>query len=368
MIFSKEQPFYIRLSFKLILILLVGMIIYLEKVVLVPLYFSVLIAILMLPLSNFLESSKFPKALACLISVLLAYIVIGAIVWVLSSQLTVFLKDIPSIKSHITEHFITVQTWVEQKFNISTEQQSVLINDAKQGVRFPGSSYIGQTFLTLSQTILLTVLVAIYSFLILYYRHLIKKVIFALYSNTHQKKVGEVLQESKHIVQKYMMGLVIEMLVVATANSAAFLMIGIKYAIFLGVFAAILNIIPYIGIFTGMLFTVLVTLSTSASMHQILWIVISLEIVHIIDANFLLPRIVGSRVRINALMTILGAVAGGSLIGIPGIFLALPTIAILKIIFDRVEDLKPWGMLLGDESPPAPLVTRIRKMTAKRKK
>ncbi len=367
MIFSKDQPFYIRLSFKLALILLIGFIIYTEKTVLVPLYFSILLSILLLPFSNFLERLKFPRSLANLVSVLLAFIFIVAIVWFLSSHLTGFLKDIPSIKSHITEHFITIQNWVEQKFNISTAQQSVFIHNARQGVKFPGS-YIGQTFLTVSQTFVLIILVAIYSFLILYYRHLIRKVIFALFHNSHQIKVHEVIQESKQMVQKYMLGLVIEMVIVAVANSAVLLLIGIKYAIFLGVFAAILNIIPYIGIFTGMLFTVLVTLGTTASMNQIIWIVIAMEIIHFIDANFLMTKIVGSRVKINALMTIIGAVVGGSLIGIPGVFLALPTIAILKIIFDRIDDMKPWGMLLGDETKSIPLVARIKKIAVKRKK
>ena len=364
MIFSKDQPFYIRLTFKLALILLIGVLIHTEKLVIVPLYFAVLLSILLLPLSKFFEKMKMPKALANLVSVLIALVFIGVIVWFLSSHLTGFLKDIPAIKNNVSEHFITIQSWVEQKFNISTAQQTSFLNNTK----FPGTEYIGQTLLTVTQTVLLIILVAIYSFLILYYRNLLQKVIFSLYSKDHQVKVTEALQESKQVVQKYMQGLVIEMLIVAIANCIVLFLVGIKYAIFLGVFAAVLNIIPYIGIFTGMLFTVLVTLGTPASLHQILWIVIGMEIVHFIDANFLMPKIVGSRVRINALMTILGAVIGGSLIGIPGVFLALPTIAILKIIFDRVDDLKPWGMLLGDEPQPLPIVTRIKRITTKRKK
>ena len=65
--------------------------------------------------------------------------------------------------------------------------------------------------------------------------------------------------------------------------------------------------------------------------------------------RFLFPAIVGSKVRINALFTILGAVTGEMLWGIPGMFLAIPVIAIAKIIFDRIDSLKPWGMILGDE-------------------
>ncbi len=365
MLSTKEQPFYIRLAFKLGLIMLLGLFIRSEKVVVVPLFFAVLLSILLLPLSNLLEKLKFPRALANLLSVLIALVFIGSVVWFLSSHLTGFMKDIPTIKENVLQHWVTLQAWIEQKFNVSSEQQTKFINN---GVKFPDTASIGQTLMTVTQTVLLIVLVAIYSFLILYYRRLIQKVIFALYSKAHQVKVQEALQESKVVVQRYMQGLFIEMLIVAVANCTVLFLIGIKYAIFLGVLSAVLNIIPYIGIFSGMVFTVLVTLGTPASLHQIIWIVIGMEAIHFVDANFLMPRIVGSRVKINALMTILGAVIGGSLIGIPGIFLALPTIAILKIIFDRVDDMKPWGMLLGDESPPPQIVARIKRITGKRKK
>ena len=193
-------------------------------------------------------------------------------------------------------------------------------------------------------------MVAIYTLLILLYRHMIKRFLFALFTKIHEPVVAEVLNGSKGIVQKYMLGLIIEMGIVAVLNSTILLFIGVKYAIFLGVFSAILNIIPYVGILLGVIFTVLVTLTTSSHLSDIVWIIVCFEVIHFLDANFLMPRIVGSKVKINALITILGVVIGGTLIGLPGIFLALPTIAILKIIFDRIDELKPWGMLLGDDS------------------
>ena len=141
-----------------------------------------------------------------------------------------------------------------------------------------------------------------------------------------------------------------DMVLVGVATSLVLLALGIKYAIFLGVLTAILNIIPYIGVITGIIFSCFITLTTSSHLSDIIWIIISMEVIHFFDSNFLMTKIVGSRVKINALVTIIGVVIGGTLLGLPGIFLALPTIAILKIIFDRVDDLKPWGMLMGDES------------------
>lgn len=367
MLQSKVQPFYVRLAFKLLVVVLLAVIIRAEKIVIVPLFFAVLLSILLLPVTKFFERLKFPRSLACLVSVLFAVAVIGSIVWFLSSHLTGFLSDFPSLRERISEHLTTLQNWIQTKFDLSTEQQSSLFNSAKNDLNI-SPAHLGQTLLTVTQTVLLIVLVAIYTFLILYYRKLIQRVIFALYERTHQDKVQDALQESKVVVQKYMQGLVIEMIIVAIANCAALMIIGVKYAIFLGVFSAVLNIIPYVGIFTGMVFTVLVTIGTPATLHQVVWIIITMEVIHFIDANFLMPRIVGARVKVNALITILGAVTGGALIGIPGVFLALPTIAILKIVFDRMDDMKPWGMLLGDESPPSQLVTRIKRITREKRK
>jgi len=338
-----------KLTYQLLMILLIGIFIYLGHGVWVPIYFSILLSILLLPVTNFLEKCYLPSTLANFIAVIFALSVIAGTVYFLSSQIIGFLTDVPSIKEHLGEHLATLQNWVEQKLHVSTAQQKVFIDDAREGVKHSGGQYIGQTFLTVSQTVVLIVLVAIYSFLILCYRHLIKRFLFAVFSSRHKERLQHVLLESKGIVQKYMTGLLIEMALVATCYSAGLLLIGVKYAIFLGVFAAILNIIPYIGLFMGIAFTVLVTLGNSSSINQIIWIVVFMETIHFLDANFFMTKIVGSKVKINALMTIVGVVIGGTMIGLPGVFLALPTIAILNVIFSQIDTLKPWSILLSDD-------------------
>ena len=358
-----QWPYSVRLCFKLLLVLLIGVIIVQCKPIVVPLYFSVLLSLLLLPLANLLEKLKLPRALAALLSVLFALLVIGTVIYLLSSQVIGFLNDIPSIKKHLSEHYETLQGWVEQRFNISATQQKTLVNSATAGIQDSSVSYIKQTVFTVTELFVFIIFSLVYSFLLLFYRHTIRNFLFAVFARPHRKNVDAVITGSKQVIKNYMTGLLIEMAIISTSNTVVLLIIGIKYAVFLGVLTGILNIMPFIGIYMGMIFTALVTLTTSASMSQIIWIFISLVSVHFIDANFLMPRIVGSKVKINALITILGAITGGFLIGIPGVFFALPTIAILKIIFDRTEEMKPWGILLGDESesPAKKIVQKINK-------
>jgi predicted PurR-regulated permease PerM len=346
----KQWPYSARLCFQILLVVLIAFVIMQCKVILVPLYFSVLLSILLLPLTNFFERINFPRALAAITSVLIALATIVVIIYLLSSQIVAFLNDIPSIKKHLAEHYQTLQHWIEQRFNISTEQQKTLVDNATSDIQDSGMGYIKQTFFTVTETFAFLIFSLIYSFLILLYRHTIRKFFFAIFARPYKRNVDEVLNGTKQVIKNYMTGLLTEMVIISICNTLLFTILGIKYAVFLGVFTGILNIIPYVGIYSGMIFSVLVTLTTNASMTQITWIFIGLLSIHFVDANFLMPKIVGSRVKVNALITILGAVGGGFLIGIPGIFFALPTIAILKIIFDRMEEMKAWGILLGDEN------------------
>jgi predicted PurR-regulated permease PerM len=359
-----------QLSFQLLLILLIGIFIYVGHGVLVPIYFSILLSILLLPVTNLLQKCYLPRTLANLVAVVLALAVIATIVYFISTQMVGFLKDIPAIRQHLAEHITSLQQWLEQKWHISTTEQKVYVDNIREGVKHSGGQYIGETFLTVSQTVVFIIIVAIYSFLILCYRHLIKRFLFAVFSSEHKERLQFVMQESKQIIQKYMTGLLIEMAIVAACNSTVLLIIGVKYAVFLGVFAAVLNIVPYIGLFTGLAFTVLVTMGNSSNLHDIVWIVVSMEIIHFLDANFLMTKIVGSKVKINALMTIVGVVIGGSMIGLAGIFLALPTIAILNVIFSQIDALKPWSILLSDDTqnfPQQRILRHLQKITDKKK-
>lgn len=369
MINFRELPFYIQFTFKLLMILLLCVFVVQGHAVVVPFIFSILLSILLLPVTNFLENKvRLPKSMANFISVIFALSIIGGLIYFFSQQISSFLQDIPTLKKNLETHYVTIQKWIQQKFHISTREQTAIFNNATADVKDSGSSVISQTVFTITNTLFYIILVAIYTFLILYYRHMIKRFIFAVFVKAKEPEVNEVLMESKGIVQNYMLGLVIEMGIVAAANSIVLLLIGVKYAVFLGVFSAILNIIPYVGILSGIIFTVLVTLTTSKDLSDVIWIIVSMEIIHFIDSNFLMPRIVGSKVRVNALVTIIGVVIGGTLIGLPGVFLALPVIAILKIIFDRIEDLKPWGMIMGDDTQRGEIYRRIEKINLIRRK
>lgn len=227
--------------------------------------------------------------------------------------------------------------------------QNQYISDTVDDLKEKAPNLVGQTFVSITGIITYVVLLPVYTFLVLYYRSTIKTFLVNVFTNGSPKKVTDVLVEATTITQKYLTGLLIETSIVFVLNMIGFLILGIKYAVFLALFAALLNLIPYVGIVVANVICMLVTLVSSGEVTSMLWVGGILAVVQIFDNNFGMPLIVGNNVRINALVTIMGVLLGGALCGIAGMFLAIPTLAVLKVIFDKVPGLQPWGNLLGDD-------------------
>src|SRR5205085_2441024 len=164
-------------------------------------------------------------------------------------------------------------------------------------------------------------------------------------------QVEGAMRETEVIIKSYLVGLLIQITYITVLLGGILMLFGIKHAILIGIIFAILNLIPYIGALVGNLIGVVLTLSSTQEITPIFIVLGTIAFVQFLDNNILMPRIVGSKVKINALATILGVIVAGALAGVSGMFLSLPVIAVLKIIFDRTTNLKQWGVLLGDERP-----------------
>jgi len=172
-----------------------------------------------------------------------------------------------------------------------------------------------------------------------------------LFRKEYHAKLREILTQIKGAVQSYISGLIFEMIAVSALTSIGLYFIGVKYAILLGIITGILNLIPYIGILVAGILTILSSLTGSPEVSLILGVIIVNLVVQLIDNNILVPMIINTKVQINAFVSIVGIIIGGQIAGIAGMFLAIPILAILKIVFDRIESAEPWGYLMGDNLP-----------------
>lgn len=344
------QPFNIKLSAALICILSIGYLVIAGKELLSPLLFSFLFSILLLPLANWLERKlRLPRSAASMIAVVSLLVGVGLILYLVGSELSSLSSDWPLFKTQMSASANKLQEWISTKFHINADSQKNYVNDATGKLLDSGTVVVGATLVSLSGMLLFLVFTFIYTFLLLVYRSLIMKFFIAVFREENAAVVYDIVEQVQYIIRKYIVGLMLEMAIVAAAVSICFSIMGIKYAILLGIITGLFNLVPYIGIFTALAISTLITFATAATASKVVLVIVALVIIHLLDSNILLPLIVGSKVKINALVTLIGVILGEMIWGIPGMFLSIPVIAVMKIIFDRVESLKPWGLLLGDE-------------------
>lgn len=343
-----EFPFIARLASALLSLILLFYIAFEGQEILTPLVMALLFSLLLMPLANFLERFRLPRSLSALLAVVSLLVIIGFILYFIARQITSLLQDWPSLETQLAQSFSRLQQWISATFHINMTRQLNFLNSTTSSAISDTGSLIRSTFLSLSSTLLFLVFIPIYTFLLLLYRSLLVRFLVALFPGRHSPKVIQVLQQIRSIIKKYILGLFLEMCLVAVLNCTAFWVLGIHYALLLGILSAIFNLVPYVGILTAALLSMLITVA-SASLSKVLSVGIALWAVHLIDSNVLMPQIVGSKVRINALVTIIGVILGNLIWGITGMFLSIPVIAILKIISDNVEGLQPWGILMGED-------------------
>ncbi len=343
----KQYPFYFKATVILFGIILLVYVLFNLQDIMIPLAFAMIFAILLNPLFCWLQKHKIPKMPSIIITLLIAIIVFGGIMYFLSTQIAKFSDTLPLLKQKFSELTTQFGQWAQLQFGITIQKQVELANETLNNSK----ALVGSTVSTAIGTISIILLLPVYIFLLLFYKTLILNFLFEVFAEENSKQVSDVLNETKSAIQSYMVGLLLEAFIVAILNSSALLILGVKYAILLGVIGALLNMIPYIGGVIAIALPVLIATVTTDGYHTQIGILIAYIIIQFIDNNILVPRIVSSKVQINALISIITVLLGAALWGVPGMFLSIPLVAILKIIFDRVPDLKPWGKLLGDTVP-----------------
>ena len=334
----------------LITLLALGFLFVIGKTVLAPLIFSFILAISLLPLVNFLENKlHFPKGLAAITAILLTLLLISGIFYLLGAQISILSQEWPSFKEQVVDLYYQFQHWIKIKFQLNTHQQNTYINSSTPSVLNSGKAILEKTLISVSSTLLLSIFMLIYTFFILVYRTRLVRFLVVSFSENHIDKIYDIVKQIKFIIRKYITGLLIETSIMVSLSFLVFWILGIPYMLLLALLVGLLNLIPYIGIYIAMAIACGITFATS-DFHHALYIAVALIILHFIDANITMPKIVGSKVKLNPLIVILGVVSGGMLWGIAGMFLAIPLVGIAKVIFDRVNGFEAWGILLGDEA------------------
>lgn len=342
-------PFYARLPLILISLIALGYLAMLGQTILAPFILGLLFAILLLPLASILEKKlRFPRPLASIASVLVMILIVFIVVYFIGNQLRFLVSAWPRLETQLTEALRSLQEWIHHTFHIEISRQVKFLSSISGRAMSASTSMATGLLLSFSGLLLFLIFTLLYTFFILCHRKRLVEFLVSSFNKENSHTVFAIVEQTQYMVKKYIIGLFIEMFVVFCISGILLWIVGSNFVLLLALITGIFNVIPYIGIFTALLLSALITFATGTAVKA-LFAALSILLVHIIDSNFLMPVILGSKVRINALIIIIGVIIGEMIWGISGMFVAIPIIAIMKIISDNVESLEPWAILLGDE-------------------
>ncbi|MFZ1610482.1 MAG: AI-2E family transporter [Chitinophagales bacterium] len=344
-----QQATYALLFTALILAFLI-----LAKSVLVPLMISILLALLFIPVCSWMENKlRFPRATSAALVVVGSLILIVSILMGFVKQIVSFKQDMEDFDSKFSKMLLQFKTFIQGLTGTESMAEISSMSDAVEMVIQQNTDQLASSVFTILGSVIWFIIVPIFIFLMLIYRGHFKQFLVMSLSVQHpedEKKFDDVISKIKKLVQSYISGMFIVMLILAIINTGILYLCGIEHAIFFGIFAALLNIVPYIGPQVGALTAALYTFITKDNALLPVIVYGAFQLVQLIESNILTPRIVGHKVSINPLITMLAIIIGGLIWDVAGMILIIPVLAILKEVFMYIPNMQPFAFLIGNVS------------------
>jgi predicted PurR-regulated permease PerM len=338
-----------RINRILLFAILMSIVLYFGRQFFILICFAGLLAMLMTPLSNKIESRGYSRVISSLISVLLIVALFSGAILLLTAQIGNIGKELPLIMLRYEEIKLDIQTWINDSLGVSSQQLRVHASDAFNNA---GSfltnlvkgtiNFIGSLFLVL-----------VFIFLFLMQRDKYESFVVMLYKEEKRDRAKDMIDKISRVAQQYLTGRLVAALIMGVLFLIGFLIIGLKNAVVLSLIVAIMTIIPYVGALIGGLAPLFISL-IDGTLNQSVWVVIIVLFINLVDHYFIEPYVVGGSVNISPFFTIFVLILGGLVWGIAGIILFLPLSGIIKIIFENVAGLQPYASLIGDQRDSSP--------------
>lgn len=343
LISSFRIPVYI-LSFIGIVVIL-----YFGRGLFIPLSFSLFISFILYPVCIKLESKGVSKTIAIVLSLFGLLTLSALLIMLLIQQLYKFSRELPAFKEYINESMQNIGRFLSERFGLTIEWQDGIIDTYLAGSGSEIINFLQRTISVSTVSIVLAILVPIFSYLILYHRKRWIDSIYYLFPDQGREKIRNILKLTVISYYNFIKGMILVYLVVGTLNSIGLLIIGVPSAFLFGFLASIFTIIPYVGIIVASLLPITIAWITFQSVWYPIAVIAVFAFVQYLEAYIIFPLAVSQKLKINTFVTLAIIIAGGIIWGIAGMILFIPYLGIIKLIADRTPELKFISVFLGSD-------------------
>ena len=338
-----------RLAHFLICLTIVCYALYAGSSFFIPLAYGMFLALMLQPLCRWFENWTRSRILSVILSLFTSGVIVIGVIFFFFNQVQEILTEADDIYSGLQE---TLYEWAEYgggTFGLSgadveryVDEAITSVSDEPFGIVSTGLSTSGVVLANFS-------LVAIYTFFFLLYRTAVKNFVLGQLSDDDQTEGLTTMNEVQQVAKNYLGGMGLVMLILGILNSLGLFAIGLDYFLIWGFLAAVLGIIPYIGTVIGGLLPFVFAIATTESIWQPLLVVVLYMTVQFVEGNFITPKVLGGSVKINALAAIISVIVGSFFWGLAGVVIAIPLLAMVRIVLTHIEPLRPFALLLSDD-------------------
>jgi len=338
-----KKVFYILASLLMILFVLQA-----GKFLFAPLLLALFIAILISPIENFLEKRKFPRILSVLTAFILFFAFIVTVISVIGGRYYAMIEEMPAFDNKIEAGISKTTDYVSNITGIEKDRLLDYANDVIEKVKSSGNKYAGQVWNSVTGTISFMLLLPVFTFLILLYKRNISDFIISAskHNDSDTEEWKNAVNEIKVLVRKYILGLLFVTVILAVLNIVGLLILGIQFAIVIGISSAVLAVIPYLGNFLGGGLAILMAFATKDGIFYPIAVLLLYVFIQFLEGNIITPKIMGNQIGVNPLVVIIALLLGGAIWGLIGMIVSIPLVAILKLLFDKKDQLHPLSELM----------------------
>lgn len=322
----------------------------LAKAILIPLSIALLISFILFPLAKKLEKMRVNTVIAAFLSIFTMLLIIGGVIYFFSSQIIGLSDEFADFKNKIILLFAEVTLFFNNNVSfVPNLEKNELIERMQAWISHSTGSLVSKTVSNTATFFVGLLATFVFTFLILLYRKGFTTAFSHFAREENRPRVRNMFKSVQQVGQKYLVGMIILTIVIGLANSIGLLIIGIDNPFLFGFLGATLAIVPYIGTYMGAIIPILYALMSFESPWKAIAVAILFWFVQLVTDNFLTPKIVGGSLKINALAAILSLFVGAAVWGIAGMVLFLPFVAMLKVVCDEFEELKPIAQIIGNQ-------------------
>ena len=320
-----------------------SVLLYFGRILFIPLFFGLLIAIIMYPICKWLEMHGWRKSLAITACLFIVTILFATLFALLVWQVKVFSKDAPAIFTKAGLTMQQFQTWMNENMRITPDMQ----NNWGEKLNSSIGPLLQSTLQNTVNTSFILFLIPVYTTLLLYHRKVFVQFLKLVTPVKYRHQLDTILQQTIQTYFNYIKGMILVYAIVGILNTIGLFALGVNHAILFGMLCAIMTIIPYIGIVISALLPISVVWLQTGNVFYPLGVVAVFTVVQYLEANVIFPKVVGRQLDVSTLAVLVAIIAGGIIWGVAGMVLFIPFIAILKIISDNIEEWKPINLLLS---------------------